>query len=218
MQTELCDKVGNSSAQPENPEESSAVAIIEERHLSALRERRQHSDKQERSNAVSELKEQVIAELVPEGSESDYTASEVANAFKTVEKKLIRRQILDGVRADGRTPGDLRAISCEVGVLPRTHGSALFTRGQTQALVAITLRTGKDEQRVDGLIEEYSKRFYLDYNFPSFSVGEVRPNRGPGRREIGHGALAERSVLPVVPDAEAFPYTCLLYTSDAADE
>lgn len=207
MQTELCDKVGNSSAQPENPEESSAVAIIEERHLSALRERRQHSDKQERSNAVSELKEQVIAELVPEGSESDYTASEVANAFKTVEKKLIRRQILDGVRADGRTPGDLRAISCEVGVLPRTHGSALFTRGQTQSLVAITLGTGKDEQRVDGLIEEYSKRFYLDYNFPSFSVGEVRPNRGPGRREIGHGALAERSVLPVVPDAEAFPYT-----------
>ena len=172
-----------------------------------MRERRQHSDKQERSNAVSELKEQVIAELVPEGSESDYTASEVANAFKTVEKKLIRRQILDGVRADGRTPGDLRAISCEVGVLPRTHGSALFTRGQTQALVAITLGTGKDEQRVDGLIEEYSKRFYLDYNFPSFSVGEVRPNRGPGRREIGHGALAERSVLPVVPDAEAFPYT-----------
>ena len=111
------------------------------------------------------------------------------------------------MRADGRTPGDLRAISCEVGVLPRTHGSALFTRGQTQALVAITLGTGKDEQRVDGLIEEYSKRFYLDYNFPSFSVGEVRPNRGPGRREIGHGALAERSVLPVVPDAEAFPYT-----------
>ena len=207
MQTELCDKVGKSSSQPENPEESAAVAIIEERHLTALRERRQHSDKQERSNAVSELKEQVIAELVPEGSESDYTASEVANAFKTVEKKLIRRQILDGVRADGRTPGDLRAISCEVGVLPRTHGSALFTRGQTQSLVAITLGTGKDEQRVDGLIEEYSKRFYLDYNFPSFSVGEVRPNRGPGRREIGHGALAERSVLPVVPDAEAFPYT-----------
>ena len=207
MQTELCDKVGHSSAQPENPEESSAVAIIEERHLSALRERRQHSDKQERSNAVSELKEQVIAELVPEGSESDYTAAEVANAFKTVEKKLIRRQILDGVRADGRTPGDLRAISCEVGVLPRTHGSALFTRGQTQSLVAITLGTGKDEQRVDGLIEEYSKRFFLDYNFPSFSVGEVRPNRGPGRREIGHGALAERSVFPVVPDAEAFPYT-----------
>lgn len=207
MQTELCDKVGKSSSQPENPEESAAVAIIEERHLSDLRERRQHSDKQERSRAVSELKERVIAELVPEGSESDYTAAEVANAFKAVEKKLIRRQILNGVRADGRTPADLRDISCEVGVLPRTHGSALFTRGQTQSLVTITLGTGKDEQRVDGLIEEYSKRFYLDYNFPSFSVGEVRPNRGPGRREIGHGALAERSVFPVVPDAEAFPYT-----------
>lgn len=207
MQTELCEKVGNSSPQLENREESSAVAIIEERHLSDLRERRQNLDKQERSNAVSELKEQVIAELVPEDSESDYTAAEVADAFKTVEKRLIRRQILDGVRADGRTPADLRAISCEVGVLPRTHGSALFTRGQTQSLVTITLGTGKDEQRVDGLVEEYSKRFYLDYNFPSFSVGEARPNRGPGRREIGHGALAERSVFPVVPDAEAFPYT-----------
>lgn len=207
MQTELCDKVGNSSPQLENREESSAVAIIEERHLSDLRERRQNLDKQERSKAVSELKEQVIAELVPEDSESDYTAAEVADAFKTVEKRLIRRQILDGVRADGRAPADLRAISCEVGVLPRTHGSALFTRGQTQSLVTITLGTGKDEQRVDGLVEEYSKRFYLDYNFPSFSVGECRPNRGPGRREIGHGALAERSVFPVVPDAEAFPYT-----------
>ena len=207
MQTELCEKVGNSSPQLENREESSAVAIIEERHLSDLRERRQHLDKQERSNAVSELKKQVIAELVPEDSESDYTATEVADAFKTVEKRLIRRQILDGVRADGRAPADLRAISCEVGVLPRTHGSALFTRGQTQSLVTITLGTGKDEQRVDGLVEEYSKRFYLDYNFPSFSVGEARPNRGPGRREIGHGALAERSVFPVVPDAEAFPYT-----------
>ena len=207
MQTELCEKVGNSSPQLENREESSAVAIIEERHLSDLRERRQNLDKQERSKAVSELKEKVIAELVPEDSESDYTAAEVADAFKTVEKRLIRRQILDGVRADGRTPADLRAISCEVGVLPRTHGSALFTRGQTQSLVTITLGTGKDEQRVDGLVEEYSKRFYLDYNFPSFSVGEARPNRGPGRREIGHGALAERSVFPVVPDAEAFPYT-----------
>ena len=207
MQTELCEKVGNSSPQLENREESSAVAIIEERHLSDLRERRQNLDKQERSKAVSELKEKVIAELVPEDSESDYTAAEVADAFKTVEKRLIRRQILDGVRADGRAPADLRAISCEVGVLPRTHGSALFTRGQTQSLVTITLGTGKDEQRVDGLVEEYSKRFYLDYNFPSFSVGEARPNRGPGRREIGHGALAERSVFPVVPDAEAFPYT-----------
>ena len=92
-------------------------------------------------------------------------------------------------------------------MLPRVHGSAVFQRGETQALITVTLGTGRDEQRVDGLIEEYSKKFMLDYNFPSFSVGEVRPIRGPGRREIGHGALAERSVKPVLPDPEEFPYT-----------
>jgi len=92
-------------------------------------------------------------------------------------------------------------------VLPRVHGSAVFQRGETQAMITITLGTGRDEQRVDGLIDEYSKKFMLDYNFPSFSVGEVRPIRGPGRREIGHGALAERSVKPILPDPEAFPYT-----------
>ena len=92
-------------------------------------------------------------------------------------------------------------------MLPRVHGSAVFQRGETQALITVTLGTGRDEQRVDGLFDEYSKRFMLDYNFPSFSVGEVRPIRGPGRREIGHGALAERSVNPVLPDHDDFPYT-----------
>ena len=99
----------------------------------------------------------------------------------------------------------MRAIECEVDVLPRVHGSAVFQRGETQALITVTLGTDRDEQRVDGLIDEYSKKFMLDYNFPSFSVGEVRPIRGPGRREIGHGALAERSVKPVLPDAEEVP-------------
>src|SRR5690606_27522471 len=98
-------------------------------------------------------------------------------------------------------------IECQVDVLPRVHGSAVFQRGETQALITVTLGTNRDEQRVDGLIEEYSKKFMLDYYFPSFSVGEVRPIRGPGRREIGHGALAERSVKPVLPDPEDFPYT-----------
>ena len=92
-------------------------------------------------------------------------------------------------------------------ILPRTHGSAVFQRGETQALITVTLGTGRDEQRVDGLIDEYSKKFMLDYNFPSFSVGECRPIRGPGRREIGHGALAERSVKPVLPAPDEFPYT-----------
>src|SRR5581483_10093959 len=116
-------------------------------------------------------------------------------------------QILSGTRADGRNSTTLRAIDCHVDVLPRVHGSAVFQRGETQALVTVTLGTNRDEQRVDGLIDEYSKKFMLDYYFPSFSVGEVRPIRGPGRREIGHGALAERSVKPVLPDPEEFPYT-----------
>ena len=119
----------------------------------------------------------------------------------------MRDLILSGTRSDGRDNKTLRQIECEVDLLPRVHGSALFQRGETQALVTVTLGTGRDEQRVDGLFEEYSKRFMLDYNFPSFSVGEVRPIRGPGRREIGHGMLAERSVNPVLPDHDEFPYT-----------
>src|SRR5690606_24989801 len=98
-------------------------------------------------------------------------------------------------------------IECQVDVLPRVHGSAVFQRGETQALITVTLGTNRDEQRVDGLIEEYSKKFMLDYYFPPFSVGECRPIRGPGRREYGHGALAERSVKSVLPDPETFPYT-----------
>src|SRR5213078_818467 len=120
----------------------------------------------------------------------------------------MRDQVLSrGERVDGRDLDTVRPIYCEVGVLPRTHGSALFTRGETQALVTTTLGTSSDEQRVDGLSDEISKKFMLDYNFPPFSVGECRPNRGPGRREIGHGALAERSLKAVIPPVETFPYT-----------
>jgi polyribonucleotide nucleotidyltransferase len=111
------------------------------------------------------------------------------------------------VRPDGRGFGDIRPISCEVGVLPRVHGSAVFSRGETQAMCTVTLGTSSDEQMVDGLIDEYSQKFMLHYNFPSYSVGEVRPIRGPGRREIGHGALAERSLIAVLPGIEQFPYT-----------
>ncbi len=119
----------------------------------------------------------------------------------------VREQILSGTRPDGRDGKTLRAIDCAVDVLPRVHGSAVFQRGETQALVTVTLGTGRDEQRVDGLLDEYTQKFMLHYYFPSFSVGEVRPIRGPGRREIGHGALAERSVKPVLPAGEDFPYT-----------
>lgn len=128
--------------------------------------------------------------------------------YHDLEREIMRARILDeGLRNDGRKLDEIRPITCELGVLPRTHGSAIFTRGQTQALVTATLGTISDEQKVDGLGDEFFKRFILHYNFPPFSVGECRPIRGPGRREVGHGALAERSLQVVLPDHEEFPYT-----------
>lgn len=132
---------------------------------------------------------------------------EVAEVFFDVEKKLVREMILEGRRTDGRRPDEVREIRSQIGFLPRAHGSALFIRGETQALVAATLGTSEDEQKIDSLEGESYKTFMLHYNFPPFSVGEVRFLRGPGRREIGHGALAERGLRPVIPVKEAFPYT-----------
>src|SRR5262249_40248614 len=131
-------------------------------------------------------------------------------ALEELESETLRTLVVrENRRVDGRGLTDIRPITCEVGVLPRTHGSALFTRGETQALVVATLGTSSDEQRVDALVGEQSKRFMLHYNFPPFSVGEARPLRGPGRREIGHGALAERAVQAVVPDGNEFPTPCV---------
>jgi polyribonucleotide nucleotidyltransferase len=128
--------------------------------------------------------------------------------FHGLEYTEVRNMILEkGSRADGRGPADIRPITCEVGVLPRTHGSALFTRGETQSLAVVTLGTTDDEQRIDALEGEYTRTFMLHYNFPPFSVGEARPLRSPGRREVGHGALAERALKPVIPGKDAFPYT-----------
>jgi polyribonucleotide nucleotidyltransferase len=143
----------------------------------------------------------------PIPADTPVTAPRIKAAFTAVEERVVRELILDGKRPDGRGPKDLRSIKCEVGLLPRAHGSAVFQRGETQALVTTVLGTGADEQRVDGIMDEYSKKFMLDYNMPSFAVGEVRPIRGPGRREIGHGALAERSVAPILPPSSRFPYT-----------
>ena len=146
-----------------------------------------------------------------EGSEESDTSpsAKTIKAFlHDMESAEMRRQILEaGRRADGRGLADVRPISGRVSMLPRTHGSALFTRGETQALVVATLGTQSDEQIIDDLGGRTSKRFMLHYNFPSYSVGEVRPLRGPGRREIGHGALAERAMRPVIPSHETFPYT-----------
>ncbi len=143
---------------------------------------------------------------IPEENEEE--RAEVKSLFYVLEEKLVRSLILDkGRRVDGRGFDDIRPISIEVGLLPRTHGSALFTRGETQSLATVTLGTTEDIQRLDGIGSESEKRFMLHYNFPPFSVGEVSFMRAPGRREIGHGALAEKSIQPAIPDDEAFPYT-----------
>lgn len=128
-------------------------------------------------------------------------------AYDEIQRKIVRRWLKQGKRIDGRGLREIRPIRCEVGLLPRTHGSALFTRGETQALVTATLGSSMDEQIIEGLAPEASKRFMLHYNFPPFSVGEVAPNRGPSRREIGHGELAERALEPILPEDSKFPYT-----------
>ena len=166
--------------------------------------------KQERNNAVNELFDEVRTRYA-EAAEGDPQAAVDANMLNRVldkiEEEVVRKMILEGKRPDGRGEADVRPISCEVGVLPRTHGSALFTRGETQALVSVTLGTIRDAQIIDGLQEEYAQSFTYHYNFPPFAVGEVKPIRGPGRREIGHGALAERALENVRPPEEDFAYT-----------
>ena len=150
----------------------------------------------------------MIAELIPDPKAEGAIAPEAFKAaWEALEQRVVRDLILSGVRADGRDNKKLRPIACRVDLLPRVHGSAIFQRGETQALATVTLGTGRDEQRVDGLLEEYTQKFMLHYYFPPYSVGECRPIRGPGRREIGHGALAERSIKPVLPQPDAFPYT-----------
>jgi polyribonucleotide nucleotidyltransferase len=164
-------------------------------------------DKTERKQALAALREDVAAALAEEFPEEAKFVGEVVGE---IEKKTMRQQILDrGERADGRTPDQIRPITCEVGVLPRTHGSALFTRGQTQALGVVTLGTQADEQRVETINQpqETTKSFMLHYNFPPFSTGEVKPMRGTSRREIGHGNLAERAIQPLLPAYDDFPYT-----------
>jgi polyribonucleotide nucleotidyltransferase len=166
-------------------------------------------DKMARHNAVEAAKAKVMAHFVPEGAESPkYPKLQVAGVFKDLEAKIVRWNILDtGNRIDGRDVKTVRPIVCEVGVLPRTHGSALFTRGETQALVVTTLGTGEDEQWIDALQGTYKESFMLHYNFPPYSVGETGRMGAPGRREIGHGKLAWRAIHPVLPDKTEFPYT-----------
>ncbi len=160
--------------------------------------------KKARGAVLKELRGRIVEENEMEEGPS---RGAIIDAFYKLEEDICRKNVLGGKRDDGRAPDQLRQIASEVSVLPMTHGSALFTRGETQALVVVTLGTASDEQKIDGLEEAYYKHFLLHYNFPPFSVGEARPMRGPRRRDIGHGALAERSLVPVLPDREEFPYT-----------
>jgi polyribonucleotide nucleotidyltransferase len=162
--------------------------------------------KEERHARIGEIKEGVLASLAPEGSAVD--PQKIAGAFKNVEKEIVRGNIIEtSTRIDGRGLADIRPIVCEVGVLPRTHGSALFTRGETQALVVTTLGTGDDEQYVDSLEGTYKESFLLHYNFPPYSVGETGRVGFTGRREVGHGKLAWRAIHPMLPTQDQFPYT-----------
>ncbi|MFC6489482.1 polyribonucleotide nucleotidyltransferase [Nitratireductor sp. GCM10026969] len=174
-----------------------------------LREAYKITDKQARYTAVDAAKTKVKETFLPEDAEdAKWTSEQVSTVFKALQAKIVRWNILDtGGRIDGRDLKTVRPISAEVGVFPRTHGSAIFTRGETQAMVVATLGTGEDEQYVDALTGTYKETFLLHYNFPPYSVGETGRMGSPGRREIGHGKLAWRAVHPLLPAPEQFPYT-----------
>jgi len=191
-------------------EDNELLARVRELTEAELREAYAIAGKQERHNRVAAVKQKVVAALVPEDDDGT-RAPQVASAFKEAEKEVVRSSILESSRRiDGRDLQTVRPIVCEVGILPRTHGSALFTRGETQSLAVATLGTGEDEQYVDALQGTYKETFMLHYNFPPYSVGEVGRLGSPGRREIGHGKLAWRAIHPVLPDRESFPYTIRL--------
>ncbi|HEX8417456.1 MAG TPA: polyribonucleotide nucleotidyltransferase, partial [Methylobacterium sp.] len=190
---------------PENEEVEKAVLAICETELRAAYK---NTIKQERYAAVDAVKANVMAALCPADGEAKHPAEKVKAAFKEAQSKVVRWNVLDtGSRIDGRDVRTVRPIVSEAGVLPRAHGSALFTRGETQALVVATLGTGEDEQFIDALEGTYKETFLLHYNFPPYSVGETGRMGSPGRREIGHGKLAWRAIHPILPPAHEFPYT-----------
>ncbi len=208
MQKEFCDKVKQPTmewtpVQPSDEIRDAVASIVGGRVSEAMTV----SDKSERNALLGVIRDEVLEQLEEKFPEN---AGAIKDLLGLHEYHAMRSQILDkGVRADGRKVDEIRPINVEVGVLPRTHGSALFTRGQTQALGVATLGTQADEQRIDSVNvkQETTKSFMLHYNFPPFSTGEAKPMRGTGRREIGHGALAERAIQPLLPPTEEFPYT-----------
>lgn len=214
FQEEIAAKVGKEKMevtlfQPDEKIDAAVREIAPEKIDAAIR----NPDKLAREAAVSAVKEEVTAELLEKFPAEEFPDAEkqIGEVLHKVEKDVVRKMIThEKIRPDGRELEEVRPISCEVGILPRTHGTGLFTRGQTQVLTITTLGSIGDEQIIDGLDPEFTKHYIHHYNFPGFSVGEARPSRGPGRREIGHGALAERALVPVIPSIEEFPYTIRL--------
>ena len=204
----LAEKAAREPREHVEEDNSELVAKVKDILGSDLADAYSITAKEQRHDAVNAAKDKVMAELYPEGTDDDDLKVKIGGAFKKVEKEIVRGSIIDtGKRIDERGLADVRPIKCEVGVLPRTHGSALFTRGETQALVVTTLGTGDDEQRIDSLEGSRRENFMLHYNFPPFSVGETGRTGFVGRREIGHGKLAWRAMHPVMPATESFPYT-----------
>ncbi len=207
----LAEMAGKEPRDVTKPDHSALEKAVLEIAETDLRAAYKITSKQDRYNAVDAVKAKINAHFFPEGAEGDYTKEAVAGVFKELQAKIVRWNILDdGTRIDGRDLKTVRPIQSEVGILPRTHGSALFTRGETQALVVATLGTGDDEQFIDELEGTRKETFLLHYNFPPYSVGETGRMGSPGRREIGHGKLAWRAVHPLLPPHHEFPYTLRL--------
>ncbi|NLZ44076.1 MAG: polyribonucleotide nucleotidyltransferase [Clostridia bacterium] len=211
FQEEIVAQYGRPKIEPEAAEpDAEIVAAVQEYATPKLLAALKTPEKLEREAKLEEVKKETHEYFQEKLGEEEYALKmkDITGVLDTIIKDEVRKMIsLEGVRVDGRKPEEIRPVTCEVGLLPRTHGSALFTRGQTQVLSIVTLGRISEEQILDGLGEEDSKRYIHHYNFPPYSVGEVRPMRSPGRRDIGHGALAERALLPVIPPEEEFPYT-----------
>jgi len=207
MQREFIELAGKEKQPvPADTVDAGFLNEMKEKYFSEIKKAVLTKGKMEKKAAIQALSEKIALEMATtEGAVE--RALMIAKGYERLVGKAIRELALQGTRVDGRDEVTIRPLLCEVSVLPRTHGSAIFQRGETQVLVVTTLGTGEDEQIIDGLEEEYKQQFMLHYNFPAFSVGETWPSRGPKRREIGHGALAERCLQHIVPDHDTFPYT-----------